>query len=74
MEPKKKRLFGRNLSDTAFSKERLIIYTLAALSIMTAYFIYDLTKRQLEVPPSLGMAFGASIMALVDRFEKENRS
>lgn len=63
----------KNLADTPFSQDRLIIWTLGISSVLSLVFIFVLAYQGKEVPPSLTMAFGVVTMAFSQRFEKDNK-
>lgn len=63
----------RNLRDTPFSQDRLIIWTLGISSVLSLIFIFVLAYQGKDIPPSLTMAFGIVTMAFSQRFEKGNK-
>lgn len=62
---------ARNLRDTPFSKDRLIIWTLGVSSVLSLIFIFVLAYQSKEIPPSLTMAFGIVTASFSQRFEKD---
>lgn len=68
-------LMARNLSDTPFSTSRLIIWTLGVASILSLIFITVLAILEIDIPPSLTMAFGIVISTFTNRVrdEQENK-
>lgn len=57
----------KNLKDTAFSVERLIIWTLGISVILSLAFIFVLAYLGKEIPPSLTMAAGFVISAFTKK-------
>ena len=68
MTPKK---MLQNLADTPFSKDRLIIWVLGLCAVMSLMFIGILGYQEKEIPPSLTMAFGVTVVAFVNKFEED---
>lgn len=74
---KKRRLFGRDLSDTAFSIERLFIWAIGIygligmLAIAAISIIGVVQHREITIPPQLQSATMFSIGAIAARIERK---
>lgn len=61
----------RNLADTAFSKERLIIWTLGVSVILSLVFIFVLGYQGKDIPPSLTMAAGFVVSSFTAKLKRD---
>jgi len=62
----------RNLVDTPFSKDRLIIWTLGVSVVSSLAFIFTLAYQGKEIPPSLTMAAGYVISAFTQKLKTDD--
>lgn len=63
----------KNLADTPFSRDRLMVWALGVAVILSLVFIFTLSYQGKDIPPSLTMASGYVISSFTSNLDRSRK-